>query len=79
MLWFAFCTPHVPVPFDLSYGTYVWHMPVINLLLVLAFPSPLSAIALTFALAAVSWFAVERPALRLKRQSLKPVETVGTI
>lgn len=75
VLWFAFATPFVRLKFDLSYGIYVWHMPVINLLLVLAVPdaAPL-AIALTFAISALSWFLVEKPALRLKRQSLKPID-----
>jgi peptidoglycan/LPS O-acetylase OafA/YrhL len=73
VLWFAFCTPFVRLPFDLSYGAYVWHMPLINLLLVLAVPSAPLVIALTFAIAALSWFFVEKPALKLKRQSLKPI------
>jgi peptidoglycan/LPS O-acetylase OafA/YrhL len=70
-IWLAFGTPFVRLNIDLSYGTYVWHMPVINLLLVLAFPSAVTAVVLTFAMAAFSWFAVEKPALRRKRQSLK--------
>ena len=55
---------------DLSYGTYLYHMPV---LLTLKYAGasatswwwPVILIA-TLALAAVSWFGVERPALRLK-------------
>lgn len=73
ILWFAFAQPCVRLPFDLSYGCYVWHMPVINLLLVLAIPDAALAFGLTLALATASWFLVEKPALRLKRQSLKPV------
>jgi len=75
VLWLAFATPFVRLKFDLSYGIYVWHMPVINLLLVLAVPSatPL-AFALTFGISALSWILVEKPALRLKRQSLKPID-----
>jgi len=74
VLWFAFATPPVRLKFDLSYGIYVWHMPVINLLLVLGVPraAPL-AFALTLAISALSWVLVEKPALKLKRQSLKPI------
>jgi peptidoglycan/LPS O-acetylase OafA/YrhL len=74
VLWFAFATPFVRLNFDLSYGAYIWHMPVINLLLVLAIPSPWLAVLLTFLIATLSWFLVEKPALKLKHQSLKSVE-----
>jgi len=49
-------------------------MPVINLLLVLSIPSVPLAFVLTFGVAMLSWFLVERPALKLKRYSLKPVQ-----
>lgn len=71
VLWFAFATPFFPLTFDLSYGAYVWHMPVINLLLVLAVPSAWIAVLLTFLIATLSWFFIEKPALKLKLQSLK--------
>jgi peptidoglycan/LPS O-acetylase OafA/YrhL len=74
MLWLAFDTPFIRLKFDLSYGIYVWHMPMINLLLVLCLPSVPLAFALTFGIAAISCFLVERPALKLKRYSLKPVQ-----
>jgi peptidoglycan/LPS O-acetylase OafA/YrhL len=74
VLWFAFATPFVRLKFDLSYGVYVWHMPVINLLLVLAVPSASVAFVLTLAISALSWILVEKPALKLKRQSQKPVD-----
>jgi peptidoglycan/LPS O-acetylase OafA/YrhL len=74
-LWFSFIVPFVRMNFDLSYGAYVWHMPIINLLLVLGIPSAPLAVGLTFVVAALSWFFVEKPALKLKRQSLKPVRT----
>lgn len=55
---------------DLSYGTYLYHMPV---LLTLKYAGASSngwwwpvALFATLALAAASWFGVERPALRLK-------------
>jgi|APEBP8051072210_1049370.scaffolds.fasta_scaffold00740_11 hypothetical protein len=70
ILWLAFCTPYVRLPFDISYGTYIWHMPIVNLLLLLSVPSLPVALALTASLALASWFLVERPALRLKKKSI---------
>ncbi len=74
VLWLAFATPFRKLSFDLSYGSYIWHLPIINLLLVLGLRSVPLAIVLTFAISALSWFLVEKPALRLKRRSLKPVD-----
>lgn len=79
VFWVAFGTPFLRLNFDLSFGTYVWHMPVINLLLVLALPSLPLALFLTFSMAALSWFLVERPALSLKRHSLRPMTKTETI
>jgi len=73
VLWFAFVMPFVRLPFDFSYGAYVWHMPAINLLLVIGKPSALMSILLTYSFAMLSWFLVEKPALKLKSQSMKPI------
>lgn len=73
VLWFAFVAPFVRLDYDLSYGAYIWHMPIINLLLVLGLPSALLAIVLTFSSAMLSWFLVEKPALKLKQRSLKAI------
>lgn len=73
ILWMAFGVRYVRLPFDLSYGVYIWHMPVINLLMILSRKSMWLLTSLTFGLAAVSWFFVEKPALRMKKRSLKPV------
>lgn len=80
VVWLAFGTPFVHLGADLSYGTYVWHMPVINLLLILAKPSLPIALVLTLSIACISWFVVEKPALAKKRRSLQsPVgETLPT-
>ena len=55
---------------DLSYGIYIYHMPVFNLLLWLGLGSSLlyglAGLAIVALLAAASWFLVERPALRLR-------------
>ncbi|MDI9569691.1 MAG: acyltransferase [Pseudomonadota bacterium] len=75
VLWFAFVVPSVRLRFDLSYGAYIWHMPVINILLVLNEPRTLLSLVLTYLFATISWFLVERPALKLKRQSLAPIQT----
>lgn len=73
ILWMAFATPFIRLPFDFSYGAYIWHMPVINLLLIISIPSGPLVFALTFLFAAVSWFFVEKPSLKLKHKSLKPI------
>ena len=60
---------------DISYGVYVYAFPVQQLLAVfgLAFLGPyvfsIVSLAITVALAALSWFWVERPALRRTRQA----------
>jgi peptidoglycan/LPS O-acetylase OafA/YrhL len=63
---------------DISYGVYIYHMPLVNLLIALGvagnavgFPIALSA---TLACAAISWRLVEKPALRWKLHPLYPHE-----
>jgi peptidoglycan/LPS O-acetylase OafA/YrhL len=62
----------------LSYGVYLWHMPILyGLQLHERFPErfvPALAwvVPLTFALATASWFVVERPALTLSARVLAP-------
>lgn len=72
-LWIAFA----PVParmahHDLSYGLYLYGWPAAQLVQTISPGSPWHnvawASALAFALAALSWFCVERPALRWKRR-----------
>jgi peptidoglycan/LPS O-acetylase OafA/YrhL len=59
---------------DISYGMYLYHMPVANLLLALGLGGTSSSLALalgaTLLLALFSWFVVEKPVLRLKRHPL---------
>jgi peptidoglycan/LPS O-acetylase OafA/YrhL len=66
--------PRIPAPprdMDLSYGTYIWGWPILQVL-VLWTPihEPIIlcifALALALPIAAVSWFFVEKPALRFK-------------
>lgn len=74
VMYLAFGIRVVRLETDLSYGVYIWHMPVINFLLVWGGTRSLwVAIGLTVAMAALSWFVVEKPTLRLKRTTLKRV------
>jgi peptidoglycan/LPS O-acetylase OafA/YrhL len=56
---------------DLSYGVYLYHAPVINLLLFTGIaagvPGLVLALAVTLVLAVASWWVIERPALSLRR------------
>lgn len=80
MFWFAYYGPSwlagVPDRIgDLSYGVYIWHMPVVNVVLYLGLPVTVAGfgetrlavvVAATFALAALSWHLIEKRALRMK-------------
>ena len=59
---------------DMSYGLYIYHMPVVNLLLYngLYRKTEYGFVALIacILLAAISWLIIEKPALRLKRHPL---------
>src|SRR5690606_34974682 len=61
---------------DISYGIYIWHMPLVNQLLYLKqTPNMLdvSAVILgSIVIAWLSWIIVERNAMRLKNFSVKP-------
>lgn len=68
ILWVAFRTTHVHFNLDLSYGAYVWHMPIINVMILMSVPfAPLLTLLLTPMVAYISWVCVEKPALDLKR------------
>jgi peptidoglycan/LPS O-acetylase OafA/YrhL len=59
---------------DISYGVYIYHMPVINYILYIYGPGEvqfISAILGTLFLAVMSWFIIERPSLRLKTNALR--------
>jgi hypothetical protein len=53
ILWVSFWLPAVRLPFDFSYGAYIWHMPIINFLLVFDFPNFSLSIASTIVLALI--------------------------
>jgi peptidoglycan/LPS O-acetylase OafA/YrhL len=76
VFWFAYVPrlPAIPRDVDLSYGTYLWAFPVQQTVVQLTgvhSPIGLFAIAapIVLAIAAASWFLIERPALRLKNRS----------
>lgn len=86
-LWSALVIPrqiaHLPRGWDLSYGVYVYHFPLLQALVVVgaaAWPPVAllaAGLALVLPLAALSWRLVEAPALRWKRR-LGPLEPAGT-
>jgi len=58
---------------DVSYGVYIFHIPVINVFVELGvsgWTAFVPAVALSVALAAISWFVVEKPSLRLRHWAL---------
>jgi peptidoglycan/LPS O-acetylase OafA/YrhL len=58
---------------DLSYGTYIYHMPVFNVLIQIGIRGPIGlamGAGLTFVLSALSWWLVEKPALRRRKSVL---------
>jgi len=71
ILVFAFSTPFLNLKHDISYGLYVWHMVVINLLIVIEIRSLLVMMVLTILSSIVSWLLVERPMLKKKKVSLR--------
>lgn len=57
---------------DVSYGMYIYHMPVVNQLLHLGYIGPISvlfAMAASVSMATVSWLTIERMAIRLKSKA----------
>jgi peptidoglycan/LPS O-acetylase OafA/YrhL len=61
---------------DLSYGIYLWHMLFVTIFLANGFTQsgwlwPI-VITCTLGAAALSWFGIERPALKFKSVSLSP-------
>jgi peptidoglycan/LPS O-acetylase OafA/YrhL len=67
----AFHLPAVPLRVDLSYGVYIWHAPLINLFLIIGIEDIAVYLFAVVGFALLSWFAIERPALRLKPASIR--------
>jgi len=68
---------------DVSYGLYLYHMLVINLLVGLAAPSGwasfAAAIIVSLGLAVLSWTLIEKPYLRGKRRPLRTVSDGSSV
>lgn len=66
---------------DVSYGVYIYHMPVFNGLIQLGLTGDLVwlllGLALTVLCAGLSWLLVEKPALAAKRATLRSVRVEG--
>lgn len=73
VFWFAYVPrlPAMPYRMDLSYGIYIWAWPIQQSVVTVAgVHEPLAVFAIVMpiilAVAALSWFCIEKPALRLK-------------
>jgi peptidoglycan/LPS O-acetylase OafA/YrhL len=68
---------------DISYGTYLYHMVIVNAVIELGLPATpgtvATIIAVTLACAVLSWKLVERPALMLKPRVVEPVTSTREI
>jgi peptidoglycan/LPS O-acetylase OafA/YrhL len=66
---------------DISYGTYIYHMPVVAVMLQLGAAGNVTlaaiAVGVSAGLGALSWFCVERPFLRQKRGALRSVSATS--
>lgn len=66
---------------DFSYGIYIYHVPIMDTLLYLGLKGSLwdcvATAVLTACFAGASWYLVEKPSLRKKRQSIHPVTAFG--
>ena len=62
---------------DISYGTYIYHMPVVNFMLYNSYSGDivkaLYVFVITIALALISWIVIEKRSLRLKKHPLNPL------
>ena len=67
---------------DISYGTYIYHMPVVNVMLYTGFHGSLSsalcAFLITIILALASWLLIEKKSLSLKRHPFNPLNRENT-
>ena len=62
---------------DISYGAYIYHMPVVNVFLYFkmgeSYKYVLFVIIITITLSILSWKLVEKKAIKLKKRPLKPI------
>ena len=64
---------------DISYGVYIYHMPVVNILMYYGYTSNVLhvavAIIITILLAGLSWVIFEKNSIKLKKHPLNPLNT----
>jgi peptidoglycan/LPS O-acetylase OafA/YrhL len=62
---------------DVSYGVYIYHMPIVNLLIYFGYVSSAYYLAVAFVLtalfAASSWLIIEKPCMKFKKHPLRPL------
>ena len=72
----AYTVPHLTERLlrrnDISYGLYIYHMPIYNFVIYCGLGWTWSAVGLAAACAIVSWFLVERPVLSMKTRKAAP-------
>jgi len=66
VMFLGFGTAPKKIKFDLSYGIYIWHSVVINLLIIVGWYSVVNVMLMTLLVASVSWVFIEKPALKMK-------------
>lgn len=71
ILYLSFATPVKKLNFDLSYGIYIWHLVIINFLIVLEINSIFIAFILVIFVSLLSWYLIEKPFLRKKQKSIR--------
>ncbi|MER0362516.1 acyltransferase family protein [Vibrio vulnificus] len=80
IIYFAFSIKPMPLKFDLSYSLYIWHMPIVNFLLVMNLSSVYYVMAVTLVISVFSWFYIEKPSLKLKRSGLlRSIHNQGSV
>lgn len=66
---------------DVSYGIYIYHMPIVNAMIYLGISGTIHSQVLTlsgaFLIAVVSWFFIEKPSLMLKKHPLNPLRMMN--
>lgn len=78
ILWASFVIRLPQLRPDFSYGLYIWHMPIINLVIAAQLQSRvLWAFGLTWLMAIASWYLVERPCIALKDRKVSPSRISG--
>jgi peptidoglycan/LPS O-acetylase OafA/YrhL len=73
LLYIAFGLRTIRLKHDISFGLYIWHMPVINFLIIFNLQNFWLALFLSLLMGGFSWFMIEKPLLKLKKRSIRKV------